>query len=180
MDARPWDFQTEECTLRACVDRFNNRRYLSQQSNVLNRATIINNTTANLSNVAAGSSVGFANPTLMSGGNITCPSNSAFGPSSTIGAANLNANISQQQIIINDVNDQYDPNYILDVNVNNFLSNGDSDKYNVGFGGWEYDQVKLSDEFKQHYELWLQLEVYNMSINWDSLQTNIGLMAINK
>lgn len=27
MDARPWDFQAEECALRACVDRFNNRRY---------------------------------------------------------------------------------------------------------------------------------------------------------
>jgi len=29
MDARPWDFQAEECALRACVDRFNNRRYLT-------------------------------------------------------------------------------------------------------------------------------------------------------
>ncbi|KAF4523407.1 hypothetical protein B566_EDAN007878 [Ephemera danica] len=29
MDARPWDFQAEECALRACVDRFNNRRYNS-------------------------------------------------------------------------------------------------------------------------------------------------------
>lgn len=27
VDARPWDFQAEECALRACVDRFNNRRY---------------------------------------------------------------------------------------------------------------------------------------------------------
>lgn len=27
LDARPWDFQAEECTLRTCVDRFNNRRY---------------------------------------------------------------------------------------------------------------------------------------------------------
>ena len=27
MDARPWDFQAEECALRACVDCFNNRRY---------------------------------------------------------------------------------------------------------------------------------------------------------
>ncbi|XP_047737827.1 striatin-interacting protein 2-like [Hyalella azteca] len=26
-DARPWDFQTEECSLRAAVDRFNTRRY---------------------------------------------------------------------------------------------------------------------------------------------------------
>lgn len=27
LDARPWDFQAEECALRACVDRFNTRRY---------------------------------------------------------------------------------------------------------------------------------------------------------
>ncbi|XP_071449896.1 striatin-interacting protein 1 homolog [Hetaerina americana] len=27
LDARPWDYQAEECALRACVDRFNNRRY---------------------------------------------------------------------------------------------------------------------------------------------------------
>jgi Domain of unknown function (DUF3402) len=35
LDARPWDFQAEECTLRTCVDRFNNRRYFSQFSNVV-------------------------------------------------------------------------------------------------------------------------------------------------
>lgn len=27
VDARPWDFQDEECALKACVDRFNARRY---------------------------------------------------------------------------------------------------------------------------------------------------------
>ncbi|XP_032243066.1 striatin-interacting protein 1 homolog [Nematostella vectensis] len=27
LDARPWDFQAEECSLRTCVDRFNSRRY---------------------------------------------------------------------------------------------------------------------------------------------------------
>ncbi|XP_014777551.1 striatin-interacting protein 1 homolog isoform X2 [Octopus bimaculoides] len=27
LDTKPWDFQAEECALRACVDRFNNRRY---------------------------------------------------------------------------------------------------------------------------------------------------------
>ena len=33
MDARPWDFQAEECALRACVDRFNSRRYSSTPAN---------------------------------------------------------------------------------------------------------------------------------------------------
>lgn len=27
VDSRPWDFQAEECALRAAVDRFNQRRY---------------------------------------------------------------------------------------------------------------------------------------------------------
>lgn len=35
LDARPWDFQAEECTLRTCVDRFNNRRYYSQITNTI-------------------------------------------------------------------------------------------------------------------------------------------------
>ncbi len=30
IDARPWDFQAEECALRSAVDEFNNRRYFSQ------------------------------------------------------------------------------------------------------------------------------------------------------
>ncbi|XP_030828749.1 striatin-interacting protein 1 homolog isoform X3 [Strongylocentrotus purpuratus] len=35
MDARPWDFQAEECALRACVDRFNSRRYEHNNSSCL-------------------------------------------------------------------------------------------------------------------------------------------------
>lgn len=35
LDARPWDFQAEECTLRSCVDRFNNRRYLSSTTGII-------------------------------------------------------------------------------------------------------------------------------------------------
>ncbi|KAJ8977107.1 hypothetical protein NQ317_008453 [Molorchus minor] len=33
LDARPWDFQAEECALRASVDRFNNRRYTQVNDN---------------------------------------------------------------------------------------------------------------------------------------------------
>jgi len=36
MDAQPWDFQSEECALRANVDRFNNRRYGSGPESELN------------------------------------------------------------------------------------------------------------------------------------------------
>ncbi|CAB1353736.1 unnamed protein product [Coregonus sp. 'balchen'] len=33
LDARPWDFQAEECALRANIERFNSRRYDKNQSN---------------------------------------------------------------------------------------------------------------------------------------------------
>uniref|UniRef100_A0A8C9VER8 Striatin interacting protein 1 n=1 Tax=Scleropages formosus TaxID=113540 RepID=A0A8C9VER8_SCLFO len=33
LDARPWDFQAEECALRANIERFNGRRYDKSQSN---------------------------------------------------------------------------------------------------------------------------------------------------
>uniref|UniRef100_A0A4W3JP59 Striatin interacting protein 1 n=1 Tax=Callorhinchus milii TaxID=7868 RepID=A0A4W3JP59_CALMI len=33
LDARPWDFQAEECALRANIERFNNRRYDKNPSN---------------------------------------------------------------------------------------------------------------------------------------------------
>uniref|UniRef100_A0A8C5CVX3 Striatin interacting protein 1 n=1 Tax=Gadus morhua TaxID=8049 RepID=A0A8C5CVX3_GADMO len=33
LDARPWDFQAEECALRANIERFNSRRYDKAQSN---------------------------------------------------------------------------------------------------------------------------------------------------
>lgn len=29
--------------------------------------------------------------------------------------------------------------------------------------------MELTEEFKQHYELWLQQEVFQKSINWDEL-----------
>uniref|UniRef100_A0A8C1XET0 Striatin interacting protein 1 n=1 Tax=Cyprinus carpio TaxID=7962 RepID=A0A8C1XET0_CYPCA len=33
LDARPWDFQAEECALRASIERFNSRRYDKNQTN---------------------------------------------------------------------------------------------------------------------------------------------------
>lgn len=33
LDARPWDFQAEECALRASIERFNSRRYDRAHSN---------------------------------------------------------------------------------------------------------------------------------------------------
>jgi len=79
LEARPWDFQAEECALRACVDQFNNRRYL-----LTNR------------------------------------------------------------------DEQLEP---VDTSVTSVLG----------------ANVELTDEFKQHYELWLQQEVFQTTIDWDKL-----------
>ncbi|XP_026666495.1 striatin-interacting protein 1 homolog [Ceratina calcarata] len=79
LEARPWDFQVDECVLRSCVDRFNNLRYTN------------------------------------------IPKDKDMEP------------------VDNSVTS------VLGVNVD------------------------LSDEFKQHYELWLQQEVFQRSIKWDEL-----------
>ncbi|KAK9685679.1 N1221-like protein, partial [Popillia japonica] len=79
LDARPWDFQGEECALRASVDRFNNRRYTHNSKDI-----------------------------------------------------------------------DYEP-------VDNCLSS---------VLGSSYD---LSENFKKHYALWLEQEVFNVSIDWVKL-----------
>lgn len=79
MEAKPWDFQAEECTLRACVDRFNNRRY---------------------------------------------------------------SNATRDE--------EFEP---VDSSITSVLGT----------------KIELTDEFKQHYELWLQQEVFQTTINWDEL-----------
>uniref|UniRef100_A0A1I8JP78 DUF3402 domain-containing protein n=1 Tax=Macrostomum lignano TaxID=282301 RepID=A0A1I8JP78_9PLAT len=49
LDARPWDFQSEECSLRNAVDRFNHRRYGLGRPSLLPKAT--NRLDNNLSSV---------------------------------------------------------------------------------------------------------------------------------
>ncbi|XP_065224067.1 striatin-interacting protein 1 homolog [Planococcus citri] len=79
IDARPWDFQAEECALRSAVDKFNNRRYFSQSD---------------------------------------------------------------------------DPDfYSVDVDITSVLST----------------DVDLTEEFKKHYYLWVQQELFDKTINWDEL-----------
>nr|CAG4647701.1 EOG090X01YQ [Moina brachiata]SVE92870.1 EOG090X01YQ [Moina brachiata] len=83
LDARPWDFQAEECALRSAVDRFNSRRY------------------------------------------------------------DKNSPVYGQD-------PEYEP-------VDNWLTSVLS------------HPVELTDEFKRHYEIWLQQEVFQASIDWDQL-----------
>lgn len=78
LDARPWDYQAEECALRSSVDRFNNRRYT------------------------------------------------------------------------NNTDPDYEP---VDTCITSVLG----------------QNVELTDEFKQHYDLWLQQEVFQNTIRWEEL-----------
>lgn len=41
LDARPWDFQAEECALRSAVDRFNSRRYDKNSSGYAVRTLLL-------------------------------------------------------------------------------------------------------------------------------------------
>lgn len=148
LDARPWDFQAEECSLRACVDRFNNRRYL-------------------------------AGNVLRSGGN----GNGAGGTGGPNNSGNGAAN---------DLNEYGDPTNPLDpLNAGGvgllgglvgggfggagcgFGGNGGGQVYAPGYGGWDTEPVELTEEFKQQYEEWLQQEVFQHQINWDSLITGV-------
>lgn len=81
LDARPWDFQAEECALRASVDRFNTRRYS-----------------------------------------------------------------------FNSVDPDYEP---VDTCITSVLGSQNT--------------IELTEEFKQHYDLWLQQEVFQHSVNWDEI-----------
>ncbi|XP_062549116.1 striatin-interacting protein 1 isoform X2 [Armigeres subalbatus] len=96
LDARPWDFQAEECALRNCVDRFNNRRYLQ---------------------------------------------------------------INAPDLIASEFDDPIEGDTV----------NGSGNTGGNGSNGRKSDEIELSEEFKQNYELWLQQEVYNNNIDWDSL-----------
>lgn len=43
--------------------------------------------------------------------------------------------------------------------------------YGNGYGAWDLEHVDLSEDFKKHYEVWLQKEVFGIRIDWDSLKT---------
>lgn len=123
LDARPWDFQAEECTLRSRVDRFNNRRYLSTGGLIVGGSTFMGLPNANRPQIS--------NSTDLNGGD--------YEPIGSCVDYNINlANLEQYS------------------------------NYSPGFGGWDQD-VELTAEFKHHYDLWLNQEVFSKEINWDSL-----------
>uniref|UniRef100_A0A7G3AY58 Uncharacterized protein n=1 Tax=Lutzomyia longipalpis TaxID=7200 RepID=A0A7G3AY58_LUTLO len=110
LDARPWDFQAEECTLRTCVDRFNNRRYLSPGANGSNHG-------------ASGQG------------------------------------------------DMIDIDWVIEFCASSLY--GNQGRCLQTAAAYSIDDVELTEDFKEHYHLWLEEEVYNMNINWDALMVKV-------
>lgn len=121
LDARPWDFQAEECMLRTCVDRFNSRRYPNWNRNLNNNI------------------------------------NNGLG----IGGAAAGQQQQQQAHNNNGMGEYYNQGLdcLLELNEGNLTA--------------AVEDVELSGEFKEHYELWLEQEVYHNDINWDLLMVPV-------
>lgn len=81
-----------------------------------------------------------------------------------------NANGQSQS---NEFNEPYDNSGLIDIAVGSHFLNGGPERisYGTGYGCWDMEKVDLSDEFKKHYEVWLQKEVFSIRIDWDSLRT---------
>lgn len=73
----------------------------------------------------------------------------------------------------NEFNEPYDNNGLVDMAVGSHFLNGGQERSSngTGYGCWDMENVDLSDDFKKHYELWLQKEVFGIRIDWDSLKT---------
>ncbi|XP_055313183.1 striatin-interacting protein 1 homolog isoform X2 [Sitodiplosis mosellana] len=179
LDARPWDFQMEECTLRSCVDRFNNRRYLSAQAymNAKNAHVmphlLPNANNANIQVSATSSSmsnqIGFAAGGVGTIGNSNAVNSN--GIANSCGISQIGNSNGQPQS--NEFNEPYDNNSLIDIAVGSHFLNGGQERssYTSGYGAWDMENVDLSEDFKKHYEVWLQKEVFSIKIDWDSLRT---------
>ncbi|XP_022215485.2 LOW QUALITY PROTEIN: striatin-interacting protein 1 homolog [Drosophila obscura] len=165
LESRPWDFQAEECTLRACVDRFNLRRYpeATQKcgagggsgNNGGGGGTAAQNAeNAQQSNMNAGNGYGGNNGGADSNG---YGGNNGGGG----GGGNNSGNNQQQQQQLNDygVEGGFPSDEILT----------HSDFAFFGHSGWWDRKVELTDYFKANYAVWLEEEVYNSQTDWDAL-----------
>lgn len=101
LDARPWDFQMEECTLRSCVDRFNNRRYLANQTFFNAEASLSNphvlTNTANSNYQVSANTTNIPNQMGYSSGNVGGISNGSIGNSNANNSINTSGS---QQVCI--------------------------------------------------------------------------------
>ncbi|KAI8117740.1 Striatin-interacting protein 1 [Lucilia cuprina] len=150
LESRPWDFQAEECTLRACVDRFNLRRYPEATQKC--GAGGNNGNSANNSDNSSSGNVASGNVDGNGGGN--------GGVGYTSGAASNG--------IASGVGGQ-----LQDYGIEGGFPSDEilthSDFAFFGHSGWWDRKVELTDYFKANYSLWLEEEVYNNQTDWDAL-----------
>ncbi|XP_001352482.3 striatin-interacting protein 1 homolog isoform X2 [Drosophila pseudoobscura] len=160
LESRPWDFQAEECTLRACVDRFNLRRYpeATQKcgagggsgNNGGGGTAAQNAENSQQSNMNAGNGYG---------GNNGGADSNGYGGNNGGGGNNSGNNQQQQQLNDYGVEGGFPSDEILT----------HSDFAFFGHSGWWDRKVELTDYFKANYAVWLEEEVYNSQIDWDAL-----------
>lgn len=149
LESRPWDFQAEECTLRACVDRFNLRRYPDATQKC--GAGGNNGNSANNSDNSSGNAVG-GNVDGNGGGTGSVGYSSA-------GVGNGLASGVSGQLQDYGIEGGFPSDEILT----------HSDFVFFGHSGWWDRKVELTDYFKANYSFWLEEEVYNNQTDWDSL-----------
>ncbi|KPM02806.1 FAM40A-like protein [Sarcoptes scabiei] len=161
--------QTEEFLLQANINRFHNRRY---------KRPFPNNSNSIPSSLSTGTV--YMNGVKLSDYILSNGSNESSSPSLT-NAANLNG--------IPDLINQ-STSTVSNTNGNSIVSNGPVSGHNINglcpqlvsiadedlFKPIDNNllsvlnrEVKLTDEFKKNYEIWLEREVFQYKINWDDL-----------
>ncbi|XP_050086420.1 striatin-interacting protein 1 homolog isoform X3 [Anopheles aquasalis] len=157
LDARPWDFQAEECALKSGVDRFNNRRYLQAHNGILAGIEGLDYDDPIEAIGGFGNTTGAGGPGGVGGGGGD-GINGGAGTGGT-GAGMLAANGGHGGA--------------GGGGGTNVGMGGVNERVNACYGGLsrKAEEIELSEEFKQNYELWLQQEVYNNNIDWDALLT---------
>uniref|UniRef100_A0A182MUP8 Far11/STRP C-terminal domain-containing protein n=1 Tax=Anopheles culicifacies TaxID=139723 RepID=A0A182MUP8_9DIPT len=149
LDARPWDFQADECALKSGVDRFNNRRYLQVNNGILAGIEGLDYDDPIEGIGGIGGGIGVAGIGGGVGGGDGLNGGGAGG--SLGGCVNGGAGGAGGAGVASGL--------------------GPSERGNACYGGLarKPEEIELSEEFKQNYELWLQQEVYNNNIDWDAL-----------
>ncbi|CAD7094173.1 unnamed protein product [Hermetia illucens] len=163
LESRPWDFQAEECTLRTCVDRFNNRRYPEAMQKC--QTSIAGGGTNN----GSGGGCGANGSSGGNAGNGAIQSGTGTGAGSGIGGVD-----GHDSDLIGGLGYGSGGNSmgLIGDMFFNAAAFGVASDYSPGYGGWDR-KIELTDDFKANYELWLQEEVFNMQTNWDALLSNV-------
>ncbi|XP_065357206.1 striatin-interacting protein 1 homolog [Calliphora vicina] len=140
LDSCPWDFQAEECTLLACVDRFNLRRYPEATQKC--GAGGNNGNSANNSDNSSSANVAGGNVDGNGGG---AGNGIVSGVGGQLQDYGIEGGFPSDEILTH------------------------SDFAFFGHSGWWDRKVELTEYFKANYSHWLEEEVYNNQTDWDAL-----------